>query len=179
MRIFLILLIAIPSFGQSEMWKEYVNYDGKFRVLVPGDMEEITKEAETPVGTISVKTLLHKPSEESADNLAYIVSYYDFPEASIHSDSTALVEDFFKTTIEGTVNSLEGELLYATPVEMRNYPGRLWRIDDVDDDGKGTSIKTKVFLVGRRFYSIRTVSMKEKGLNPYIDKFLDSFYLVE
>ncbi|MDG2420050.1 MAG: hypothetical protein P8M17_13725 [Saprospiraceae bacterium] len=58
---------------------------------------------------------------------------------------------------------------------MNEFPGRLWRVDY--NDGNGL-IKTRSFLVKNRFYSIQVISLKDKGMNLRIDKFLDSFSLL-
>jgi hypothetical protein len=104
-----------------------------------------------------------------------MVSYCDYPKYSIHSDSTELVKDFFKTTVETAVESVKGELSYSSDITMNEFPGRLWRVDY--NDGKAL-IKTKSFLVKNRYYSIQVISLKDKGMNLQIDKFLDSFSLL-
>ena len=84
--------------------------------------------------------LFEEQVEKNPDNLVYMVSYVDYPKYSIHSDSTELVEDFFKTTVETAVESVKGELSYSSDITMNEYPGRLWRVDY--NDGKAL-IKTK------------------------------------
>ena len=105
-----------------------------------------------------------------------MVSYCDYPEGSIHSDSTDLVKEFFEVTVESALKSVKGELFYSSEINLGQYPGMLWRVNY--QKGEAT-IKTKSYLVGRRYYSVQTITYREKGLNPFIDKFLDSFTLIE
>lgn len=157
-------------------WKEFVSYDGKFRVSVPGELELRSKQIETAIGEISYHTFVLQPDEDASDNLVYMVSYCDYPKGAVHSDSTDLLSDFFETTVETAVSSVEGELRYTTPIELRDYPGRLWRIDY--NDGEAI-IKSKCYLVGHRFYSLQAITVKDRSLNPSMDKFFDSFELLE
>ena len=159
----------------QESWDVFQSFDGKFKVLTPGEM--VTKEnpIKTEIGELNYITFLHQPAEKNPDNLVYMVSYCDYPKYSIHSDSTELVEEFFKTTVETAVESVKGELSYSSEITMNEFPGRLWRVDY--NDGKAL-IKTKSFLVKNRYYSIQVISLKEKGMNLQVDKFLDSFSLL-
>jgi hypothetical protein len=159
----------------QENWDVFQSFDGKFKVLTPGEM--VTKEnpIKTEIGELNYITFLHQPAEKNPDNLVYMVSYCDYPKYSIHSDSTELVEEFFKTTVETAVESVKGELSYSSEITMNEFPGRLWRVDY--NDGKAL-IKTKSFLVKNRYYSIQVISLKEKGMNLQVDKFLDSFSLL-
>ncbi len=166
---FISMTIAQPS------WDVFQSFDGKFKVITPGEMVKKENPIKTDIGELNYITYLHQSTEKNPDNLVYMVSYCDYPKYSIHSDSTELVEDFFKTTVETAVESVEGELSYSSEIMMNNFPGRLWRVDY--NDGKAL-IKTKSFLVKNRYYSIQVISLKDKGMNLQIDKFLDSFTLL-
>lgn len=166
---FISMTIAQPS------WDVFQSFDGKFKILTPGEMIKKENPIKTDIGELNYITFLHQPTEKNPDNLVYMVSYCDYPKYSIHSDSTELVEDFFKTTVETAVESVKGELSYSSDITLDKFPGRLWRVDY--NDGKAL-IKTKSFLVNNRYYSIQVISLKEKGMNLQIDKFLDSFSLL-
>ncbi len=166
------LFIAIPSIE----WEVFQSFDGKFKILTPGKMEKKEKTIETGIGDITYITHYYQSSEKDPDNLVYMVSYCDYPENSIHSDSTEFLEEFFKTTIESSVESVRGELSYSSSIELEDYFGKIWRVDY--NDGKG-SIKTKAFMVDNRLYTVQVISKKEKAMNIYINKFLDSFSLID
>ena len=171
-----IILIAFLSMAMNQpSWEVFQSFHGKFKVLTPGEMIKKENPIKTEIGDLNYITYLHQPSEKNPDNLVYMVSYCDYPKYSIHSDSTELVEDFFKTTVETAVESVKGELSYSSEITMNEFPGRLWRVDY--NDGQAL-IKTKSFLVKNRYYSIQVISLKEKGMNLQIDKFLDSFSLL-
>jgi hypothetical protein len=157
-------------------WKSFTSEKGKFTVLTPGEFTEKINTTETAIGKTEYHTFLYQSEDDKADNLVYMVSYCDYPEGAIHSDSTELLKEFFEVTVESALKSVKGELFYSSEIKLGEYPGMLWRINYQ----KGTAtIKTKSYLVGRRYYSIQTVTYREKGLNPLIDKFLNSFKLIE
>ena len=170
----LLCLFSCIAMAQPS-WDVFQSFDGRFKVLIPGEMVMKENPIKTEIGELNYITFLHQPTEKDPDNLVYMVSYCDYPKYSIHSDSTELVKDFFKTTVETAVESVEGELSYSSEITMNEFPGRLWRVDY--NEGKGL-IKTKSFLVKNRYYSIQVISLKEKGMNLQIDKFLDSFSLL-
>lgn len=171
----LLSCVGLLSFYTND-WFEFVSEKGKFTVLSPGEMANRTNSLETEIGQLDYHTFLYQPKSKEADNLVYMVSYVDYPNHSIHSDSTELLKDFFDATIETAVQSVEGELMYSADAKLKDYPGKIWRVHYNDEKAQ---IKTKAFLVDNRYYSIQTITLKEKSLNPSSDKFLDSFRLLE
>ena len=169
-------MLSIGLFlGFSQDWKEFKSYDGKFRVLVPGQMLEKVNSIETAIGVLDYHSYLLHKSDDEADNVLYLVSYCDYPVHTMHSDSLELLKDFFQNTIESAVQSIQGELDYSTEIQIDEYPGMLWRINY---NNGSAIIKTKAYLVNNRFYSIQGVAYRNKSLNPSLDRFLNSFRLL-
>lgn len=164
-----------PPVEQESSWEEFKSYEGKFRILTPGPFREKVDTIETQVGLVAHHTYFYQAPEEQAENLFYMVSYFDYPPAAVHSDSTELLKEFFSATISAAVNSVRGDLIYADDIRLEGYPGKLWRIHYLD--GKAV-IKTKAFVVGSRYYSVQTIMYRNMSLNPASEKFLDSFRLL-
>lgn len=162
------------SWEQSASWQEFSHYDGRFSVVSPGPFTEKIDSVRTALGVLAYHSFFFQPSAENADNAVYMVSYCDYPEGSVHSDSIGLVQDFFDATQESAALSVRGDVRYSDSVALYNYPGRIWRIDY--RDGRA-SIRTRAYVVANRYYAIQTVCKKELGLNPSSDRFLDSFRL--
>jgi len=179
MRILLILVLSMlcsTTFAQSQ-WQEFKSYDGRFRILAPGPMQTKIDSIETPVGTLAQHNFVYQPENpKEAENLIYMVSYYDYPEGTIPADSTDLIEAFFDETIAAAAFSINGKVQYSDAVQLDEYPGRLWRIDYLE--GKAV-IKTRAYLIGQRYFSTQTISLIERHINPSSDKFLDSFRLLD
>lgn len=172
---FLSVIICFFSFTQTD-WKRFTSYEGKFSVLSPAELQEKVNNIETEVGTMAYHSFFYQPIEKEPENFIYMISYVDYPEAAFHPDSTEVINDFFETTIAGAVESLNGELRYSNEVSLNDNPGRIWRIDYINGEAV---MKTKAFLAGNRYYSIQVASHKDKSLNNDMDKFLDSFKIIE
>lgn len=169
--------LCILFFVQTAPWEWYTSEKGLFTVLSPGEFIENVEESETAVGTLAYHTYAYQPEVEAdEDNFLYMISYCDYPEGTIHSDSTELLKEFFDATVDASVRSVRGELFYASDISMGAYPGKIWRVNYGNNKA---AIKTKAYVAGNRYYAIQTVTFREKSLNASIDKFLDSFKIID
>ncbi len=166
------LLIGFNLLSIEPVWRDYISYQGDFKVNVPGDFKEVIKTAETSMGSLEYHVFVYRDNDPEADNLIYMISYCDYPNGSLHSDSTDLVKAFLDATIEEATMSVAGNLVYSTDIEFKEYPGKMWRVDYGEGEGV---IRTKAFIRKNRFYSIQTACTKENSLNISNDKFMDSF----
>ena len=167
------------SFAQSDSfdsWPYYTSMSGQFKIKVPGQMKEKVDTVQTELGQLVYHTYFYQnDGSDGSDNFVYMVSFVDYPEHSVHSDSTALLQEFFTATMDEAEFSINGELIYRKAIEEDGYPGYLWRINYRENSAM---IKTKAFVRERRYYSIQAVTLKELGMNRQIDRFLDSFQLL-
>ena len=156
-------------------WEEFKTYQGKFRVLVPGEMQYNERVIHTDIGEIKYITYYYQDTQREAENAMYMVTYCDYPEYTIHSDSTDLLEDFFDNTLEAAVESVAGKVRYSDVLNYKEFPGRHWRIDY--RAGHAT-LKTRVYLVNNRFYTIQTATERGRSMNKATDEFFKSFQLL-
>ena len=163
------------SLSAQPGWEEFKSYEGRFRVLVPGTLTQKTDSIATPIGHLAYHVFYYQPAD-SADNLIYMLSYCDYPPFTLDADSTELLNEFFEATIESAVESVNGELAYASERPYLEYPGRIWRIDYLNGQA---IIKTRALVVGNRYYALQTATVKPRSLNLSSDRFLDSFHLLE
>lgn len=175
MKFFVFLSLFTLPFLYEPNWDWYTSEQGMFKVLTPGDFTKKVEQTKTPIGELAYHIYSYQPKEENADNFLYMISYCDYPEGSVHSDSTELLKDFFDATVESSVSSVRGELFYAADTKIGEYPGKIWRINYGNDKA---AIKTKAFVVGNRYYAIQTVTYRHKSLNSSIEKFMDSFEII-
>ncbi|MEL6719435.1 MAG: hypothetical protein AAFP82_12025 [Bacteroidota bacterium] len=156
-------------------WTLYESKDKQFKILVPGELQEKIDTFQTDLGDLYYHTLYYQAAAETG-NQVYMLSYCDYPEGTIHSDSTEILTDFFEETIQTAKFSINGDLMYQADRTLYGYPGKYWRIDY--RDGKAV-VKTKALIVKNRYYAIQVVATKEKHINPESDKFMESFRLLE
>ena len=169
------ILLPFLMLESNPGWDEFKSYEGRFRVLTPGEMQMNERSIHTDIGEVKFITYYHQDSRTDAENDLYMVNYCDYPAHTIHSDSTELLEDFFVNTLEAAIESVGGELRYSDVLNYKEYPGRHWRIDY--QNGHAT-IKTRAFLVKNRFYTVQTATERGRSMNQATDDFFDSFALL-
>ncbi len=157
-------------------WEEYRSFDGRFRVLTPGELRHKTDSISTALGSLAYHTFFFQDTAKATENAVYMISYCDYPAGSLHHDSTELVRDFFKATVEESAFSVAGNVSWSNEIRLGQYPGIFWRVDY--KDGRAV-IKTRAYVVRNRYYTIQAVMRKERSLNAAADKFLESFRLFE
>lgn len=153
-------------------WEENAHFAGQFRVIMPGQFQEKIDSIDTPLGQMVYHTLYLAPTSEKAENEVYMISYVDYPDGSLPSDSTALIQALFDETQDAAIEAVRGELMFSQDGFLQTHPYRYWRIDYLN--GRG-SIRTKAVVADHRFYTVQTVSRREYGMNTSTDRFIDSF----
>lgn len=156
-------------------WKEYKSIEGKFQVLTPGDFDKAVDSVYTDIGKLAYHILIYNNTQKNAENLFYMITFCDYPPGTIHSDSTELLKDFFDASIDQAIKSVNGELAYQNDITLKGFPGKLWRINYLRGEAL---IKTRAFMVGNRFYTIQTVTVKDMAINAASDRFFDSFIVL-
>ena len=172
----LLILSGLQYSFTIEDWFQFRSIEGRFRVMTKGGFERKVATFETDIGEVQSCVYAYTPKDQqNSENLVYMISYNDYPEGTIHSDSTAVLEDFYKATIEESVSSVNGVKIYENDVKLQGFVGKQWRISYANNKA---TIKTRAFLVKNRYYAIQTVSLSEKSANTATQRFLDSFQLL-
>lgn len=156
----------------QQQYFEFKPPDNRFRILVWNVPTEQIISIPTDLGRIDFHTLETEIPLDSGYTVMGAVSFCEYPEGSIHSDSISLHADFFTTTIQQSVVRLKGLLVYEDEYFLGHYPGRIWRIHYND---AAAVMKSRAFLIDNRLYVIQVASLKENSLHPNIDLFLNSF----
>ncbi|NJO87328.1 MAG: hypothetical protein HC821_04940 [Lewinella sp.] len=159
----------------QQNWTTAQDLEGRFSISIPAPAwSQRVDSVPTPLGTLAYHSFYYQPPfEESAENAVYSLSYVDYPEFSLHQDSSELVQEFLLATREAAVERMKGELRFAAERILQfKYPGSYWRIDYLQGQA---SVRTQAFVVGRRYYALQTISTAEGGLNHSTDRFFDSF----
>ena len=161
------------SWEESHRWLQTDDIDGRFRIEFPGELEHRADTVGTAVGSQVYHTYFYKvPEIERAENLIYVLSYVDYPEGSLHQDSTDLLAEFLSSTEAAAAEALSGEVVYAVDRPVEGYPGRLWRIDYKEGEAVA---RTLAFVIGNRYYELKTFALTRSGLSDASDTFFRSF----
>lgn len=175
MKTLLSLLLFVPALLPGQ-WSVFSSADGRFQIPAPKPLQHQESTVETDMGLITYHTYYYQPEKDPNGNQWFSVSYCDYPEGAVHSDSTELLDEFFEETIKESAFSVDGEVRYVENLHYNDYPGRFWRVDYLKGE---VVIKSKAFVVANRFYVIQVVILKDKSVNPDATKFLDGFKLMK
>ena len=114
-------------------------------------------------------------SKDKNKNLAYDVTYVDYPDSVINSDSKEKFAQFFKNEAARVATSLHGNLDHETKDSILTYPGMEIKISFKDGQ---IIYRGKEFIVRNRLYSINVITDAKKDFNKEIDHFLGTFKLL-
>ncbi|MEY3321765.1 MAG: hypothetical protein RLZZ417_1348 [Bacteroidota bacterium] len=158
-------------------WTKYKSENGKFSVLVPGQLTEKSDSSNTPLGYLKMHTFYYQPSANSGhSNFMYMVQYCEYPDGTLDGNDTTFTNEFFESTRNEAAFSINGKVIYHTPVTLNNFKGQFWRIHYKNDTAV---IKTKAYIIKNRYYAIQTITFKSLASNMETDKFFDSFQILE
>jgi hypothetical protein len=170
-------LQAQPTTDKKNDWMLFTSKQGHFRVGMPGAFTEKIDSIQTPLGFLVMHTFFYQTEANSGhSNVIYMVQYCNYPEGALNSNDTGFVNEFFENTRNEAAFSINGKVIYHTPITLNTYPGQFWRIHYKNDTAV---IKTKAYMVGNRYYAIQTITFTSLASNLDTDKFFDSFQILE
>ncbi|MDP4247946.1 MAG: hypothetical protein Q8932_19070 [Bacteroidota bacterium] len=171
---FLLLSVIVSSFKETDDW--FLLQTKSFKILFPKKPTSDTKNIDSHVGKLVLNLNYYEvPEGVSDDNHLYMTNETSYPDSVINSDKKELLDAFFKNSIAGSVNNVHGKLLSEKVIGLGKYPGREGRIDF--RDGMAV-IKVRMYLVRNTLFLLQTITETGKQYNKSIDKFMDSFQLV-
>jgi len=94
----------------------------------------------------------------------------------ITTDSTTIIDELFQVSLETHLKDLSGQLTYQTASNYNQNPGLFYRATYNDNK---LVVKSRMLLVGDRFYALQVYTFSEKSLNDGMNKFLESFRIIE
>lgn len=177
----IILLIITISYsditiGQLPAGKLFVPEASGVSVVVPGGlMKHSTRETSSGIDNLVYHSFAIDFDDPSSGYYAFILSYVDYPEGSMHSDSTELLDDFFGIAVKESIFQMRGELIYESDEEFFKYPSKVWRINY--KKGRAT-IRNKSIMINNRFYMLQVISNTDVKANEIAQNYLESLRLL-
>ncbi|MFM9948007.1 MAG: hypothetical protein ACKV1O_08725 [Saprospiraceae bacterium] len=147
-----------------------------FQIEFPKEPDATTEVIDSEIGALEMKIFIHDASQAGTDdNLVYMAAYIEYPDTLISSEKTDKIAAIFRSAIDGMVNNVAGKLLSESEIVINGFPGREIKIDF----GNGLAIfKVRFYLIEHKMYVIQTVTETGKFPNKSVDRFLDSFKLI-
>jgi len=167
----LILGTLIMSFAHADDWVLFE--DGNCKILFPKAPDDQTQTTNTAIGPLKMYIHMYEvPDGAADDNFLYGIIETEYPDSLINSNKKELLDKFFRNSIDGAVQNVNGKLLTETKIQLDGFPGREFRIDFKD----GLAVITmRAYLAGHIMYFLQTITPTKKDHNKSIGRFMDSF----
>ncbi len=169
----MLVMSSATAFSQKT---GHVFYDTKaFQIEFPGQFEKSTQTIPSSIGQLTMTIISYEPKETYNDsNYVYMIMETDYPDSTIHSDKEAILEDFFRASIDGAVKNVNGKLLRESEDKVAGYPARTI---EVDYQNGVAVIKMTMVLKENKMIIIQTITSTKNYPNNSSLHFFDSFKL--
>lgn len=108
------------------------------------------------------------------DNHVYMIMESQYPDSTIHSDKTEIIEKFFRSAIDGAAKNSNCILMNESSGSVGKYPTRTI---EMDFRNGLAIIKMEMILFRSKLIIIQTITETKKYSNSSIDGFFNSFVL--
>ena len=171
----IVLFLNFPVFGQED-WKTYEYLDHHFKVdfIHSPILESDTFSFDGKV--LTTYSWSADQMDSLHDNTGYYIDVTTYPSEYIHSDSTwDLVEGFILSTQTNFDEDKDYTFYKSLNTHKYGYRGKQfhWRIDSYKKH-----LRTQVFLIENTLVELFVYTKKEKEHNSGINRFLDSFEIL-
>lgn len=150
----------------ASAWTRLTPSDAGFSVSMPGKPEPQTRVESLPDGS----KLEHHVYFAEAKPSSYVVNYNDL---DYDVDPSKVAKLFDDVRDEG-VRARHSKVVEEKDIQLDGHPGRE-RLEELDGAGGPVILKFRVYLVGRRLYTLMASGPKNADTAAHADKFLVSF----
>jgi hypothetical protein len=169
----ILLALAASACVRSDAdWKPLVVDDGGFSVLMRNQPHYARQVLDTPAGRMEA----HLYSSDRPDAY-FAVGYSDYPLALVVGGPP---QELFAGVRDTWVRRLDGRVT-ATDDRIRigdRYPGYAFSGEGKTKNGDAI-LDARLYLVGQRLYQVVAISRKGEISQGTVNRFLDSFRLIE
>jgi hypothetical protein len=140
-------------------------------IMFPEVPNEQSKTVDSEYGRLSLDIQILEPKVKE-DNMVYIAMETKYPSGVVDMGDTGALNSFYKKAIDGSLNSVNGELISINDVYYKDKLGKEYRC--YFSEGKALMVY-RYFLIDDNFYSLGVITLPEKDNNKGMTKFFDSF----
>jgi len=152
-------------------WKLTKAIDGSASVFAPRIMEVRIDSIETDIGEVITVHHILKQSTEYSPNFLFHLSYTIYPRGLIDPDSTAVVQDLLKTTVDNAVLMQNAELLYSSDKHYKDHHGVIWKTKYADG---AYVMKSEAYFANDHLYMLQVGSLADVPTGEAVDHFFGS-----
>ena len=179
----LIALMIVVSFTQSfttdgnQDWSLLETKN--FKIYFPQKPELRSQILNTQVGELNIDMYMYQVPDTADDsNFAYSLAVTEYPDSLINSNRSEkeLIDNFFNNSIGGYTNNVHGKLKSELIIKYDSFPGREIKVEI--KEGLAV-IRTRMYLVQNKVYMLQVITDIKKDFNRSINRFLNSFVLLQ
>ncbi len=142
-----------------------------FLIAFPEVPDEQTKTVDSEYGKLSLDIQILEPKGKE-DNMVYIAMETKYPKGVVDPGDKDALNSFYEKAIDGSLNSVNGELISISDIYYKDKPGKEYRCSFSEGNAL---IVYRYFLIDDNFYSLGVITLPEKDKNKGMKKFFDSF----
>ena len=121
----LIFLISFININAQDSWSSFGSKEIGFKIQFPKTPKEDSQMVDTDIGKIKMNLFTYDASQNKLDdNLIYGINFSKYPEELISSDMTELLEEFYRNSIDGAVENVNGKILSEKDIFYKDYTGK-------------------------------------------------------
>lgn len=156
----ILMAAAWQAPAQTAQWTKFSSPEGRFSVLMPGRPVREEQSKDTSVG----KVVMHFFTTRTQTGI-FVVAYADYAISEPKRELDANRDTFIK--------GMKATLVSESDIKLLEHPGR-----EIKAERDQLSIRSRIYLVGNRYYQMVTITPATLPGNLEADKFLTSFELV-
>lgn len=167
----LIPIVAIVGYMcYSGRWVEYVNTDGNFKILFPGQPEESSRHD----GGTRVNFVAYDLRRKGGQDAGYMVTYFDYDDSLVKAITDSNMQRIYENELSPILRLGERRLISEKEVYCKHHKGLEVKLDY--KQGKGL-FTIRMYLAGHTFYMLQACCEASDNSGS-ANKFLSSFELL-
>lgn len=165
-------LINIPE-GNFALPK-FTN-ERKLTVDFPGQPESENKLVDSEYGKLALYTQAYEP-KTTDDNMVYIAMETKYPENAINQDDNYALNTFYSKAIEGSLSSLNGELISINDIHYNGKLGKEYKCYYLDGQ---FIVIYRIFYIDDGLYALGVITKSQNDNNEAMNSFFKSFKIID
>lgn len=165
----------LVNVSKGKFTKPTIDKNTKLVARFPQKPEERVEMIDSKYGKLlSNMHILETKTDDS--NLAYITYEAKFPPNAVNQDDIQELNSFYKTFIEGSLNTSNGELVSIKDIHYKEKLGKEFRSSLF----QGSMLMiVRLFFIDNALYSIGVLTTSDKDNNKQMEDFFNSFSIQE
>lgn len=144
-------------------------------VKFPMAPEEQTKILDSEYGKLTVDLQMLELKSLS-DNRVYMAMETEYPNKIIDENNPDELSAYYKKSIDGAINSVNGKLVSVNDIYYNGKPGKEFRCSISNGE---ILMVYRVFYINHRAYSLGVLALPNNDKNKAMMKFFDSFEIMK